>query len=387
MTKQHAVLSASGAHRWLNCTPSARLEEHFPDESSVYAEEGTLAHELAELELKRELELISKADYDQQLSDIQSHELYTSDMPEQVGKYVTYVMEQFAEAKSRSSDPHIFLEQRLDFSRWVPEGFGTGDCTIISSGVLEIIDFKYGKGVKVEAEDNTQMMLYGLGALEAYGYIYEVPTVRMTIHQPRIDNVSSWEMPAKDLLEWAERVLKPKAQLAWEGIGQGVAGEWCRFCKVKARCVARAEAAQAIPNAFNFRNPSLLGIDEIASILHKVDEIQAWAKDVQKFALEQARDHGVKFAGWKLVEGRSIRRYTDPDKVEETLRAAKYRVKDIFKTELIGISAMEKLLGKKKFRELLEDQGLVEKPQGKPVLVVETDKRPELNSAAADFDL
>ena len=250
---------------------------------------------------------------------------------------------------------------------------------------MEIIDFKYGKGVEVEAPE--MHMLYALGAYEAYGYIYGVDTVRMTIHQPRIGNVSTWEIPLDELLEWAESELKPKAELAWAGKGDFAPGDWCRFCKVRNRCRARAEAMTEVPSAFEYKRPELLDVEDIAELLHQVDAIEAWAKDIKDFALVQARDHGVKFPGWKLVEGRSVRRYTDPDKVEETLRAAKYRVKDIFKTELIGISAMEKLLGKKKFKELLEDQGLVEKPQGKPVLVVETDKRPELNSAAADFDL
>lgn len=387
MARKHAILSASGAHRWMACTPSARLEEPLPDTSSVYAEEGTLAHDLAELELSRQLERIPAKEYHAQLAKIQNHDLYSAEMPDYVSLFVNYVMEQYAEARTRSKDAVIFLEERLDFSRWVPEGFGTGDCTILSDGVMEIIDFKYGKGVEVEAPENAQMMLYALGAYEAFGYIFGVDTVRMTIHQPRIGNVSTWEIPLDELLEWAESELKPKAELAWAGEGDFAPGDWCRFCKVRNRCKARAEAMAEVPSAFEYKRPELLDVEDIAELLHQVDAIEAWAKDIKDFALVQARDHGVKFPGWKLVEGRSIRRYTDPDKVEETLRAAKYRVKDIFKTELIGISAMEKLLGKKKFRELLEDQGLVEKPQGKPVLVVETDKRPELNSAAADFDL
>lgn len=386
MPRKHAILSASGAHRWLNCTPSARLEDPIPDHSSVFAAEGTLAHDLGELRLKKETGSISDEDYAAQLAEIEAHELYFPDMMDQVQKYVDFVLEQYAEAKTRSKDAILFLEQRLDFSRWVPEGFGTGDCTIISDGVMEIIDFKFGKGVEVYAEENPQMKLYALGALDSFGFIYDIAKVRMTVHQPRIDNISSWEVAVTELLSWAETELAPKAKSAWEGEGEAVAGDWCRFCKVKARCKVRAEQYQAIPNAFNYQSPELLTVEEIAQILADADAIQAWAKDVQEFALEQARDHGVRFAGWKLVEGRSNRRYTDQDLVEKKLRSARYKVADIFKPrEILGITAMEKLLGKPKFNELLAD--LVEKPPGKPALVVATDKRPELNSAAADFDL
>ena len=388
MTRNHAILSASGAHRWLNCTPSARLEEPLPDTSSIYAQEGTLAHDLGELELKRLLMEIDQSEYRKQLKAIQSHELYSAEMMGYIDQFATYVMEQYMEAKERSPDAVIFLEQRLDFSRWVPEGFGTGDCTIISDKVMEIIDFKYGKGVEVEAEDNVQMMLYALGALDTYGYIYDIDTVRMTIHQPRIDNVSSWEMGADELLQWADEVLRPKAETAWAGEGEPIPGDWCRFCKVKNRCKARAEAAMSVPSDFDYKDPNLLTVDEIAEILHEVDAIEAWAKDIRDYALVQARDNGVKFKGWKLVEGRSIRRYSDPEQVEKVLRAAKYKVKDIYKPrELKGITDMTKLLGRKKFQELLEEPGLVVKPEGRPTLVPEDDKRPEINSAASDFDL
>ena len=386
MARKHAILSASGAHRWLNCTPSARLEEPMPDTSSVYAEEGTLAHGLAELKMKRHLDLITDKEFLTRRKYFIFHDLYTEEMAEHCDRFVTYITEQFTEAKTRSSDAVVFLEQRLDFSRWVPEGFGTGDCTIISDGIMEVIDFKYGKGVEVEAEDNSQMMLYALGALDSYGFIYNIEVIRMTVHQPRIDNISSWEISVVELMEWADEVLKPKAEIAWAGEGDAVSGDWCRFCKVKNRCRARAEASESIPNAFEFKHPNLLDADEIADLLHKTSLIQTWAKDIEDFALEQARDYGVKFKGWKLVEGRSNRKYTDPEAVEQVLRAVKYRKKDIFKApELLGITAMEKLLGKKKFGELLKD--LVDKPPGKPTLVIETDKRPELNSAAADFDL
>lgn len=306
-----------------------------------------------------------------------------------VSQYGMYVLEALAEAQSRSKDALLMLEQRVEFSKWVPRGFGTADCIIIADGLMEVIDFKYGKGVPVMADHNPQMMLYALGAYEWFGcgYIYDISTVRMTIHQPRIGNISSWEIPADELLAWAENELKPKAQLAWKGEGEPAPGDWCRFCKVKARCKARAEAMQNLANTFGMKEPNLLSADEIAKLLSKLDEIQSWASDIQTYALEQARDHGVRFDGWKLVEGRSNRRYTDPEAVEEILRSKRYRKKDIFQEpKLLGITAMEKLLGKKQFCELLEEPGLVIKPPGKPALVPDSDPRPELNSVEADFE-
>lgn len=384
MTK-HALLSASAAYRWLNCTPSARLTEKLEDTQSVYAAEGSLAHELAELELNLQLKNITKTTYNKQLKKIKANELYSEEMPDEVEKYTTYVFERLAEAQSHTADALIFLEQRLDFSKWVPEGFGTGDCIIIADGTMEVTDLKYGKGVAVFAEENPQMMLYALGALEEYGFIYDIEKVRMTIAQPRLDNFSTWELSVNELLAWAEGELTEKAKEAWEGAGTCKAGDWCMFCGVKATCKARAEAVLAISEQYQEQDPNLLSIDEIAEILHKAEEIQAWAKDVQDYALEQARDHGVKFKGWKLVEGRSNRKYTDEGEVATKLINEGLTEEEIYNKKIKGITEMEKTLGKKKFSTLLKD--LVIKPEGKPTLVVEGDKRPELNSAEKDFDL
>ena len=387
MARAHAILSASGAHRWLNCPPSAQLEAKTPDTGSVYAAEGTLAHSLASLWLESALELREPADIACILEDLKKDELYSNEMPDYVEQYGSYVLESLAEARNRTGDPLVFVEQRVDFSRWVPGGFGIGDCIIIADGVLEIIDFKYGQGVPVAADNNPQMMLYALGALHGFGFLYDIQTVRMTIHQPRIDNISSWEIPAIDLLVWADTKLKPKAQLAWAGEGDPAPGDWCRFCKVKSRCRARAEAMQNTANEFALKDPMLLDVEEVTELLSKVDVMQEWASDLKAFALEQARDYGVKFIGWKLVEDRSNRRYTDPEAVEEILRSKRYRKKDIFEEpKLLGITAMEKLLGKKQFCELLEEPGLVIKPPGKPALVPDSDPRPELNSVEADFE-
>lgn len=382
----HALLSASGSDRWLHCPPSAKLEAKVPDQGSVFAAEGTLAHSLGELALRKALGDIADRDYITALKGITGHELYSAEMPEHINRYTDYVLETLTEAKDRDPGAVIFLEQRLDFSHWVPGGFGTGDVIILADGTMEVIDLKYGKGVAVEAEDNSQMKLYGLGALDQFGFIYTVDKVRMTIHQPRLDAVSSWEISAAELLKWADEELAPKAKLAWAGKGEPAAGDWCRFCKVKARCRARAEAMQAVAGAFGLKAPNLLSVEDIAAILLQADEIQAWAKDVQDFALEQARDHGIRFAGWKLVEGRSNRKYADEPAVEAKLLAEGYPETDIHQEpKLLGITAMEKLLGKPRFESLLND--LVVKPAGQPALVPESDKRPEHNSAASDFDI
>jgi hypothetical protein len=382
----HALLSASGAYRWLNCTPSARLEEKLDDTSSVYAQEGTLAHELAELQLIYELKEITKRTYNTRVKKIRAHELFTKDMPDHVEKYTDFVMEKYAEAIGHTKDALIFLEQKLDFSTYVPKGFGTGDCIIIADGTLEIIDLKYGKGVEVSAENNPQMRLYALGALEEYGYIYDISTIKMTIAQPRLDNFSTEEIPVTKLVFWGMTTVKEAGLLAFKGDGELKAGDWCKFCKVKATCKERAYTLLAVGEKHNRQNPNLLNIEEIAEILKQADDIQSWAKDVQDHALKEARDNGVKFPGWKLVEGRSNRKYKDPDKVAKVLIKNGYEENKIYKPkEVLGITALQKEIGKKKFTTLLKD--LIIKPQGKPTLALEDDKRPELNSAAADFDL
>ena len=206
---------------------SARLTEHIEDTQSVYAAEGNLAHDLAELELKFQLKLITKNTYNKELKKIKANELYSEEMPDEVEKYTDFVFERLTEAQSHTADALIFLEQRLDFSKWVPEGFGTSDCIIVTERLMEVIDFKYGKGVEVYAENNPQMMLYALGALEEYGFIYDIEKVRMTIAQPRIDNFSTWEIAVEELESWAETELREKAQAAWEGKGECIAGDWC----------------------------------------------------------------------------------------------------------------------------------------------------------------
>lgn len=378
--RKHAILSASGAYRWLACPPSARLEEQFAETTSTYAEEGTLAHGMAEQKLRFLLKQISAQDYDQALQIFEKNEFYSASMLDYIETYTSIVMEKVNEAKARSADAVVLLEQKLDFSDWVPEGFGTGDVVIISDGVLEIIDLKYGKGVPVAAEDNAQMKLYALGALATFDSLYDIKTVRMTIVQPRLDSISSDEIPAETLYWWADTELIKRAQLAWEGKGEFQAGEHCRFCRARYTCRARAEANLELAK-MEFKKPEILTDEEIGEVLKQADELKAWVSDVFDYALVQARDHGKKFPGWKLVEGRSVRQYADEGAVAKKLTEAGYKEEQIYEKRLWGITAMEKLLGKTLFNELLG--GLVIKPPGKPTLVPEADKRPEINSIAA----
>ena len=378
--RKHAILSASGAYRWLACPPSARLEEQFEETTSTYAEEGTLAHALAETKLRLYLRQITARECAKRLQELEKNEYYSASMLDYIETYAAIVMEKVNEAKARSADAVVLLEQKLDFSDWVPGGFGTGDVVIISDGILEIVDLKYGKGVPVSAEDNAQMKLYALGALATFDTLYDIKTVRMTIVQPRLDSVSSDKITAEMLYWWADTELAHRARLAWDGQGEFQAGEHCRFCRARYTCRARAEANLELAK-MEFKKPELLTDEEIGEVLKQADELKAWVSDVFDYALVQARDHGKKFKGWKLVEGRSVRKYADEEAVAKTLLGAGYKEEQIYEKKLWGITAMEKLLGKTKFGELLK--GLVVKPAGKPTLVPETDKRPELNSTAA----
>lgn len=370
---KHALLSASSSKRWLNCTPSARLEEQFGrEDAGPYAEEGTAAHALAEHKVKKCLRKRSK----RPVSDYQCDE-----MEECTDGYASYVMEQVELAKQDCKDPVVLIEQRLDYSAYVPEGFGTGDLLIVADKTLIVIDLKYGKGVAVDAEWNPQMMLYGLGALELFDAIYDIDTVRMTIYQPRLESVSTWEILVSDLMEWVETELKPKAQLALHGEGEFHCGSWCRFCKAKNTCRARAEEYLRLAQ-MEFKPPALLSDEEIAEVLKVADELARWSADVYAFATNEAITHGKKWTGFKLVEGRSSRKYTDEEEVAEAAKAAGYT--DIYKKSLVGITDMEKLMGKKKFAEVLGK--LVYKPQGKITLVTESDKRQEIQTATAEAD-
>lgn len=307
MSKVHSILSPSGSHRWLNCTPSAMLEQEFENKTTEAAEEGTAAHAFCEHKLRKLLKLRSK----RPISDYDSDE-----MQECTDAYVDFVNEQLEIAKQRCNDPLILVEEKVDFSRYVPDGFGTADCLIISDDELHIVDFKYGQGVLVDAFDNPQMKCYALGALETYGNLYDITNVSMSIFQPRRENVSTWKTTVKELRNWAENVLKPKAELALKGEGEYRCGEWCRFCRAAVRCRARAEEKLRLAED-EFKLPPLISDEEIEEILKVIPDLTKWSADIQNYALDMSVNHGKDWSGFKVVEGRSVRKYKDEDAVIE----------------------------------------------------------------------
>ena len=369
---KHAVLSASSSHRWLNCSPSARLEQEFEDRETEAAAEGTAAHALCEHKLRRVLKLQSRR---KPISRYDSDEM---DM--HTDGYVQFVLETLAEVRKNCADPLINIEQRLDFSCYVPDGFGTGDCIIIGDKIMHIIDFKYGQGVLVEAEHNPQMMLYALGALRLFDSLYDIEEVAMTIYQPRRENISTWTIPVSELKAWAENELVPKARLAYEGKGEYRPGPWCTFCKAAVKCRARAEEKLRLAQ-YEFAKPPLLTDTEIEDILGKLDDLTRWAEEIKTYAQDAALNHGKQWHGYKVVEGRSVRKYSNEDAVVEAANAAGYH--DIFRKTLLPITEMEKLMGKQEFQSILG--GLIIKPAGKPTLVPASDKRPAITKANIDF--
>lgn len=368
----HALLSPSASHRWMNCTPSAVLETEFDNRSSPAAAEGTAAHALCEHKLKRMLHRRSK----RPVSDYNSDE-----MEEHTDAYVEFVSELLEQAKQNCKDPLVQVEQRLDLSEYVPGAFGTADCLIISDGTLHVIDMKYGMGVLVSAEENPQLKCYGIAALSIYEDLYDIKEVALSIFQPRRENVSTWTISAEDLRNWAEKELKPKAQMAFKGEGEYCPGEWCQFCRAAVKCRARAEEKLRIAEE-EFKLPPLLTDTEIESILPMLPDITKWANDISAYALEMAVSHGKEWNGYKVVEGRSVRKYADEDAVAEAAKQNGYT--DIYRKSLITLTEMQKLMGKKKFEEILGS--FIIKPPGKPTLVPITDKRQAMNVSDAKND-
>ena len=370
MANKHAVLSASSSHRWLACPPSALLCAKEKDKPSDFALQGTDAHTLCEHKLKIALGQQSK-------DPVENLTFYDEEMAECTDMYAQYVIEQLSEAKERCKDPIVLIEQHLDFSQWVPDGFGTGDCVLVSDDTLTVIDFKYGLGILVDAENNPQMMCYALGALSLFDGIYDIKDITMTIFQPRREHISTFTISKEELLSWAEETLAPTAKLAAKGEGDYNAGEHCQFCKVKATCRKRAEYNLKLA-CYDFEMPANLEDEEIEVILLKADELVSWINDIKEYALKQAIS-GKEWNDWKLVEGRSVRKYVDDKAVAETVENAGF---DPYEKKVIGITAMTKMLGKSKFEELLS--GLIEKPQGKPTLVPMSDKRSAMKKTAKD---
>ena len=361
------------------CPPSAKLSEQFEDRPSPYAEEGTFLHELCELKLHRYLGDMYPEHIEQLYAEHRDSEFYSDEAEAVTDEYVAFCIETIEAVRSSCPDPLIMVEHRLDYSEYVPEGFGTGDLVIVADGVIEVIDFKGGRGVRVDANRNSQLMLYGLGALLEFDPLYDIRTVRMTIVQPRLSNTSTYEITAGELVRWAESEVRPKALLAYEGKGEFCAGEWCRFCKARYTCRKRSEYHMRLAER-DFRQPDLLSDEEIADILPVAESLNSWVQDLLAYATQEAVG-GKRWPGYKLVAGRSIRRYTSEAEVIKAATEAGYT--DIYKTTLLGVGELEKRLGRKRFGEVLGR--FVIKPAGAPTLVPESDPRRPYSDAASDF--
>lgn len=379
---QHALLSPSSAHRWLHCTPAPRLEENFEDRGSDFAAEGTLAHAYCALKLKRAIGITNTEDEEQEIAELRE-KYYAAEMDEYTDTYVALVLERLAEARSSTPDARLFVETRLSFERYVPNAFGTADALIIADGTMEVIDFKYGKGVRVDAVENPQMMIYALGAYEEFSDLYHIDNIRMTIVQPRLAHLSGYEMYHGDLLDWAQNVLRPQASKAYRGTGDVVPGDWCRFCKAKSEC--RALAERCLQAQAGSADQALMSPQEIAAkVLPMLPVIRTWIQGVEEQCLAKALA-GTEYPGYKVVEGRSVRVITNPDELRNRLTGTELPEEQYMKpAELRSLTELEKAVGKKAFAQLAE--GLIHKPQGKPTLVPDSDKRPAIETGAvAEF--
>ncbi len=381
MTRAHALLSASGAHRWLTCTPSAKLEDTLPDTASESAHKGSHAHEIAELKLRKYfIEPMGPRKFANAMKKFKENELYEADMDRNTDLYLEYVQ---SVVHGFETKPYLTIERKVDFSNYVPGGFGTSDCIIIGSKILHVIDYKNGQGHPVSAEDNAQMKLYALGALNAYSLLYDIETVRMSIVQPKVwDEPSTWEISKADLLVWGESI-KPIAERANKGEGEYVVGEHCGFCRAKDTCRARVEhyfnAAEVAP-----LRPPLISWEEAGEILKKAEGIVSWYNSLKESALAHVLAGG-EVSGWKAVEGKSSRLFADPDKAFAYLSEKGIDEAMLYERKPLSVAALEKVLGKKQYSELLEEPGHVVKNPGAPTLAQESDKRPALKSAAAVF--
>lgn len=382
--RKHALLSASGSSRWLSCTPSARFEENFEKTTSVYASEGTLAHEFADLELSKFADKVTDKEYEARIQELRSHELYSKEMEPQVAKYVEAVKEDYYESLVLYPNETILeVEKRLDFSHVVPEGFGTGDNAIVNPTHLKVIDLKYGKGIRVYAEDNPQLKLYALGSLRSWDLFYSIETITLVIIQPRLDHYSSWSISTEDLLDWAETYVKPRAQMAWNGEGEKVAGDHCRWCAAKVRCPKLYDEAMEAAT-YDFSDGSQMTDDEIIEIYEKIDMFKSWFKAIDEYMLDEAKK-GHKFDGYKLVTGRSNSKWSDESNVSSKLKELGYIDDDIFNFKIKGIGDIKNLMSVDKFNK--EIKPLVIKPPGRPTLSKDNDERTALGfeSAVEDF--
>lgn len=382
MPTQHALLSASSAHRWLHCTGSPKLEQEFPDSASVYAQEGTLAHELCELKLKKYTTMMPKGAYTRAHNKIMKSELWQNEMESTSETYLEYVKGIMLACDTK---PVVVIEKRVDFSRYVPEGFGTADCLILAGDTLHVVDYKHGKGVIVDADHNPQMMLYALGAMDEFALVYRFETVHMTIVQPRVNNISEFTMSAEDLRSWGESVVKPKAEAAISGNGTFEAGDWCRFCRAKQQCKTRYESNDSLyPELSERHDPRLITLDELGEYLRRGRDMAAWLEDMKEYALSESLA-GAEVPGWKAVEGRGSRAFTDTDEAVDTLIKNGIDESVLYERRVLTLAQMEKAVGKKAFGELVGD--LVVKNPGKPTLVEESDKRPKITNQPTAADV
>lgn len=381
---KHALLGPSSSARWLNCTPSARLEEAVPNEGTKYTREGTLAHALGELKLRNYFTVMNKRTFNAQMKKLKADELYSSEMDGHTERYFDFAREL---ALAFPSQPVLEIEDSLDLSRWVPEGFGTADLVLLSSETLHVVDFKYGQGHAVSAERNPQLMLYALGAYEKYRMFYQPETIRMSVFQPRIrEEAGTWEITRTELLQWAEEVVKPAAALAFAGEGEPVPGDHCLFCRVKGQCRAcsapYASAAEDFAKLDGPKAPALLSDREIGKALALAEPLAAWLASVKDYALGAVLE-GREIPGWKAVEGRSVRRFTDQDAAFDALKAHGVAEEILYERVPLTLAQAEKAVGKADFQ--LFAGAFIEKPRGKPALVPEGDPRPAFSPAAADF--
>lgn len=377
MPGQHALLSPSGASRWLTCTPSARLEATFPSSTSSAADEGTLAHRLSELLLLNHLKRITAVEFKAEMKKVKHNQYYSKEMENHAYDYVDFILEKYNARPGAT----VFIEERIDLTKFVPEGFGTVDNVLIDEGLLDMTDLKYGKGVLVEAHENKQLMLYALGALQKYRLMYEIDRISMTIYQPRLNNYSTYEISAADLETWGVETVLLKARQAFDGQGEYVAGSHCKFCKARHQCKALANFNMELAK-FAFEDPNKLSDNDMKEILEKAASFKTWLSDITTYALNEAVTNGKKWPGFKLVRGRANRVYVDPAKIMEALAKAKIEASLYTKpAALVGIGELERNVGKNEVAKLVGN--LIIKPEGAATLVPEWDKRPELNGAEA----
>lgn len=382
MPTQHALLSASGAHRWLHCTGSPLLEKDFPDSTSVYAQEGTLAHELCELKLMAYTGEITKRKLTSMKNKLMKSELWQPEMDSTSEAYLDYIKDI---TMSYTVKPVILTEKKVDFSRYVPDGFGTADCLVLAGDTLHVVDYKHGKGVVVDADHNPQMMLYALGAMSELSLLYRFKFVHMTIVQPRANNISEFTMTADELTEWGESVVKPKAEAAISGNGEFEAGDWCRFCRAKRQCKTRYESNDSLYSELSVQHdPRLVTLNELGEYLRRGRDMAAWLEDMKEYALSESLA-GAEVPGWKAVEGRGSRVFTDTDEAVDTLIKNGIDESVLYERRVLTLAQMEKAVGKKAFGELVGD--LVIKNPGKPTLVEESDKRPRITNQPTAADV